>query len=389
MANVCEQNLYIIADTGEDMKAILREMAGHFLKATNVDLLDGLDEDADWRTYAQAISSGTRNYNMLCLLADEPDSRAESGWFNSGGKTFGKPYVAVNMGLKWGPSHQVQEFCSGRDASKYGFACINGGEYMCAMGDDTAFIQWGENFGDPFSGGVDCKEYLAMVEEAKSDNPETLHEMALRKLFSSEAVSTFFWGSDDEEYDDEFEDEDGYYDEDEGYIPWGELNWNNPNTRDLGRIKTLLPKVASALPVTMRVSSGWTAAGNEAVEMMLPGDEVRVVGKWGKSKFVALCVETIDGTKIGQIGEWEQIVEGYYENQIAHGVLALMLPYVEATVESLTPMSLRNATAEGPKLEIRFDMVEADLNEVRERAHEMLEKSCSERSLSSRTEEAM
>ena len=387
MANICEQNLYVVADTDEDMKSLLKEMAGHFLKATNVDLLDGLDEDDDWKAYAHAISAGAGNYNMLCLLADEPDSRAESGWFNSGGTVFGKPYVVINMGLKWSPSFQVQEFCSDRDASKYGFACINGGEYMCAMGEELAYIQWGVDFGDPYSGGVECEEYLEMSAEVRSDSPETLHEMALWKLFQGESIETYFW-----EYsggDDEYEDD--YYDEDEGYAPWSspEIKWDNLKSGDFDRVKTSLLKVASALPITMNVSSGWTAAGNEAVEAILPGDEVRVVGKWGKSKFVALCAETTDGTKIGQFGEWERIVEGYYENQIAQAVLALMLPYVETTVESLTPMSLRNTGVDGPKVCIRFDMVEADLVEVHKKVLETLEKPCAERSLSSSAKEAM
>lgn len=198
MANVCDQNPYVFAATGDDMKALLAKMAETFKKTTDVDVLSGVDTSADWKAYAREMASLSQNYNMLCFLAAEPDSRAETGWLNSG-ESFGKPYIAISMGLKWGPSHQVAEFCNALDSSKYGYACINGGEYMCAMGNEIAYIQWGEDFGSPFNGGLEYEEFVDWGNTVRSKSPTTLHEMALRELFELESVSTFFWERADDE----------------------------------------------------------------------------------------------------------------------------------------------------------------------------------------------
>ena len=192
MANICDMNLYIVAATGDDMKSLLVTMAANFEKVTNQDLLANVSELADWRTCANAMASGSDNYNKLCFLSGDPDSRSEYGSFSSSIAS-GKPCVRVCMGLKWGPSFQVESFCSGLDDSKYGFACINGGEYMCAMGDEIAYIQWGVPFGSPYDGGYEYDEYIAQMTDVFSKTPMTLHEIALRELFSHEDVGSFFW----------------------------------------------------------------------------------------------------------------------------------------------------------------------------------------------------
>ena len=192
MANICDMNLYIVAATGDDMKSLLVTMAANFEKVTNQDLLVSVSESADWRACANAMASGSDNYNKLCFLSEEPDSRSEYGSF-SASVASGKPCVQVCMGLKWGPSFQVETFCSGLDDSKYGFACINGGEYMCAMGDEIAYIQWGVPFGSPYNGGCEYNEFISKKIDALSRMPATLHEMALRELFSREDIGNFFW----------------------------------------------------------------------------------------------------------------------------------------------------------------------------------------------------
>ena len=383
MANICDMNLYIVAETGDDMKSLLETMADNFKKVTNVNLLENIGEYADWRLCAQAMERGSGSYNKLCFLSEDPDSRSEYGSFN-GMITSGRPCVCVSMGLKWGPSNQVASFCNSLDSSKFGFACINGGEYMCAMGDEIAFIQWGAPFGDPFDGGHDFDEFIAEKRTVLSAAPTTLHEMALCALFSRENAGTYFW-----EHSDDYDDYDasgaGGYE----YLDLPPVNWSNPTESDVSKILSAVVEVAASLPLIVGVEKGWTKAGVQAVEAMLPGDVVAVVGEWESIGPSELKVMTLDGVQIGFPWSWMRIVEDYEVDRIAHGVLALMLPHIRATVYELTPVSLRNTGIEGPDLRIRLDMEEVEFTALREEVREMLEKPYFERSLSSDIEEAM
>ena len=380
MANICNQDLYIFADTDDDMKALLRVMAEHFKTVTDIDCISGVDASDNWLSIADSMKRASENYNMLCFLADEPDVRAESGEFERG-MAFGKPYVALIMGLKWGPSHQVAEFCNSLDSSKYGCATINGGEYMCAMGDETAMIQWGEELASPFDGGLDCEDFVAWSKEIKAQTPVTLQDMALRQLFQEESANSFFWSLLDG--GDEFG---GNYDTD--YEPWNTwdkppVNWANPSTDDAKKIVSAVLDVAAGLPLIAGIGYGYTKEGNDAVEALLPGDVVSVSGEWNETDFSALKVSTTDGTQIGYVSGWIRVVEDYDINRIALGVLSLMLPHTRATVCELTPVSLRNTGAEGPNMSIRLDMEEVDFAKLREEVCAMVEKPCSERALSS------
>lgn len=95
---------------------------------------------------------------------------------------------------------------AGLDAGRYGFAAINGGEYVCAMGDEEAFIQWGDEMGVPFEGAVCYVEFVEWKGSVLASEPVTLHDVALRHLFRMEIEGVFFWegaGEDDGEWEDE------------------------------------------------------------------------------------------------------------------------------------------------------------------------------------------
>ena len=382
MANICDMNLYIVAATGDDMKSLLVTMAANFEKVTNRDLLANVSELADWRTCANAMASGSDNYNKLCFLSGDPDSRSEYGSFSSFIAS-GKPCVRVCMGLKWGPSFQVESFCNGLDDSKYGFACINGGEYMCAMGDEIAYIQWGVPLGSPYDGGCEYDEYIAQMTDVFSKTPTTLHEIALRELFSHEDVGSFFWEhSNDYDEDGEGEGEGGYW----GLPP---INWSKPTQDDVMRIKNTALEVLAELPLVMDFNTGFTPEGNEIAESLLPGDEVRLSSVWGKDGPSALEVKTPNGIMLGARGRWLNIFDDYYANDAALGVLSLLLPHMHASIFELVPVSLRSKGTYGLTLRVRLDALPTDLAQVMDEAVELLKEDCLERELSTYVREAI
>ena len=382
MANICDQNLYVFAATGDDMKTLLAKMAENFKKTTDIDVLSGVDASADWKAYAREMASSSQNYNMLCFLTAEPDSRAEAGWFNSG-ENFGKPYIVINMGLKWGPSYQVAEFCNALDSSKYGYACINGGEYMCAMGDEIAYIQWGEDFGSPSDGGLEYEEFADWGNTVRSKSPTTLHEMALRELFELESAGTFFWEHAD--------DEDGVYYSggySMGYMDAYSVDWRNPSARDLSSIDNAITQVLEKFPWVIGVTGSAYEGREENVEGLVPGDLVKILANWNSPYFnpCALEVYTADGRSIGNLDNiWGEAMQ---LEDIERTAIACILPHIKAYAEIVEPLSTKDGRSRHSKVTVRLEVNDQSLASIFDEVHALLKKSIGKRDLTSDLEGA-
>lgn len=206
MANICDQQLYIAAASSEDMLELLSKMAANFEQAVGFDPLAEVEEPDSWEECAEALSDVLSEYNGLHLLCVEPDARSESNWLLA--MPFGdKPCININLCLKWGPSLQLASFCAELDGERFGHATINGGEYMCAMEDETAFIQWGNAPGDMHDNPLGYEEFAEWKGAVIESEPESLNETALKMLFTFANEGTFFWeaaeGDDDREDEDE------------------------------------------------------------------------------------------------------------------------------------------------------------------------------------------
>lgn len=385
MANVCDQNVYIFAATAGDMKVLLEEMARHFKKVTDVDCVSGIGANADWKTYADSMASASMNYNMLCFLADEPDTRAESGWLSSG-EEFGKPYVALTMGLKWGPSFQVAEFCNSLDREKYGCATINGGEYMCAVAgdpeDEIAYIQWGESMGGPFDGGLQYDEYVEWGKKVKTQTPMNLQEMSLRKLFESESAGSFFWSHQD--------DDDGYYYGSMGFTgSYWNINWRKPSATDLDSIDDIVSRTLAKFPWVVAIT-GSTYEGREAnVEGLVPGDMVKLVSDWNTQYFdpVGIAVYTADGKRLGNLdGVWGM---GMGMENYERSALACILPHIKAYAELVQPLSTRDGRSRHSSVTVRLEITDDPIGGIYDEVHDLLKKGLNQRELTSDLKEAM
>lgn len=203
MANICDQQLYVAAANPEDMLDLLSKMAASFEQTVGFDPLAEVGEPDNWEECAEALSDVLSEFNGLHLLCAEPDAQAESNWFLA--MPFDdKPCININLCLKWGPSLQLASFCSELDSEKFGYATINGGEYMCAMEDETAFIQWGNAPGDVHDNPIGYEEFSEWKSSVIESEPESLNETALKMLFTFANEGTFFWeaAEDDDEWDD-------------------------------------------------------------------------------------------------------------------------------------------------------------------------------------------
>ena len=184
--------------------ALIKEMAENFKGISKVDILKDVAPNETWDSVASKLEKAVngKGWSKLCLPNSDPDTRAEDGWFSY--SSWGdNPQVEVQMDLKWGPSFQVGSFCSSLEKGKYGFATINGGEYMCAMGDEIAYVEWEDSIDGTWNGPLDLKEYRKLVEDWQGKQPANLHEKALKALIEDVDESTYFWSCWDEDYDED------------------------------------------------------------------------------------------------------------------------------------------------------------------------------------------
>lgn len=193
MANVCNQSLYIVASCDDDYRDLLVGMLGTLKKCINASDADKTNNLGSCREVMREINNAMTQYNPLCLLSQEPDSSSVSLGSVEFGYIETYPFVGISMYLDWGSSFNVQKYCNTLDPSKYGFASINGGEYMCSQGDEIAFIQTGPKMADPFSGGLDRREFVKMRKSARERKSNELSALALLTLFNYESISDYFW----------------------------------------------------------------------------------------------------------------------------------------------------------------------------------------------------
>ena len=198
------------------------------------------------------------------------------------------------------------------------------------------------------------------------------------------------WGWEDDDDEDYYDEEDyGSDDGDETVSFWDRpsVNWANPKEKDLRKIDGLIMNAMSSFPWTHRCDCGFTSKGNEAVELLFPGDDVKVVSDWTSAETpgkVMFKVYDAKGTAIGGISSWMNLYVGYEENQSSSAALASLLPHLRTTVWELTPGSLRKEGVDDPTLSIRFDLEPVDIDTLIAETHALLEKDRKERSLSSK-----
>lgn len=300
--------------------------------------------------------------------------------------------LVVKYDTAWKPnSEDLDIFFMGLPEGKYGIAFFDADEYdsyesistFSGLHHGLAGMQDLEN-GDFDTFNVEDfksqkKEYARIAKSEVDD----IAKLARIGAFSE--WNEFGWDEEDDEYD-----YDDYGDNGESVSMWGRpsVNWANPTSAELSKVLSAVENVATALPfVAGTAYDEWTEEGNNAVEELLPGDEITIVSVWEDARIPALKVEAPNGAQIGglrtrSLGYQMGLTDDYFVAEIAGAVLSLMLPHIRATIFNLTPVSLLNKGAVQPNMSIRLDMLETDFDELREEVRNLLKKPCSERSIS-------
>ena len=358
--------------------------------------------ESGFKLQLAAIMQATEELNAnapegvsIGFAATAPTARGLSDTASVSFTKYGENWVlAVMYDTAWSPnSEDLDAFFMGLPEGNYGVAFFDADEYDGYESISTfSGLHHGRAGMQNLDGDADfdvfeASDLKAQKSECASVAKSEVCDLAkLARIAALSGWNQFGW-------DDEDDGDYGYgYGSDGMSVNlWDRppVNWRNPTSGDISKIAAAVVDVAAALPLIAGIGYGYTKEGNDAVESLLPGDEVLVSGEWSDTDFSALKVSTLGGAQIGYISGWIEIVEDFDINRIALGVLSLMLPHTRATVCELTPVSLRSTGVEGPNMSIRLDMEEVDFAILREEVSAMLEKSCSERTLSSDIKGAM
>lgn len=176
---------------------------------------------------------------------------------------------------------------------------------------------------------------------------------------------------------------------------WGapSINWRKPTDNDLTRIDPIVLEVLTSFPQIHEMNRYSMEEHADAIEGLSVGERVVIKSAWDderipseyeyNSRYVIFEVETTKGVHLGRLHDYMNIVDDWQISDAAPEVLACLLPHINAAVESLNPVSLRNAGVTSPEMKIRFDMEPVDLDQIILEVHETLEMSFEKRSQTS------
>lgn len=401
MSNVCNQSLYIVASCDDDYLDLLVGMLGTLKKCINASDADKTNNLGSCRKVMREINKAMTKYNPLCLLSQNPDSSS----VNLGSVKFGYiktyPFVGISMYLGWGPSYDVQKYCNALDPSKYGFASINGGEYMCSQGDETAYIQTGPKMADPSSGGLNRREFVKMRKSVREKWPNELSAFALLTLFNYESISDYYWRAHDSGLGFSASEANDYKLVDT--CPLLSEFWLHPSVDDYHVVDNMVFKALPMFPLVQTIRAK-DLPGYRGAERLCPGDQLRFISDWsqGGAAFDAAADEchvvfnifdstdsNVGATRcLGKADVNAKVIEGGLaadcDNSALDYVIACLLPHLVVTAISVSPMSLRSQTCKGPEVTVRLDFEPFDFGVILSEVHTLLSHGLSSRSLASK-----
>ncbi len=173
-------------------------------------------------------------------------------------------------------------------------------------------------------------------------------------------------------------------------LDWADddINWYNPDYNSLIAIDKFIVETMVSFPWIVGVT-GSAYEGREAnVEMLVPGDRLKLVSDWETPYFspVGIEVYTADGRRIGNLdGNYGEIMSLPDEIRT---ILACILPHIRAYAETVKPLSVKRKGSSHSTVTVRLEANNDMLSGIYDEVHNLLEKSLNERVLTSDMEGA-
>lgn len=127
------------------------------------------------------------------------------------------------------------------------------------------------------------------------------------------------------------------------------INVEMENDEELFELE--LYKLAESFPLTIPIEGTGYLGRVERIEDVKVGDPLVLASDWQSKYFSPCCIEVFNdkGETLGNLQEWRGSITNCGNRE-----LALLLPYVIATVESVTPKSQRRKNAKYALMDVRL-----------------------------------
>ena len=149
-------------------------------------------------------------------------------------------------------------------------------------------------------------------------------------------------------------------------------DWAAPSPENMDIIVSAIPKVLTCFPLAARLVGVADGASRNALEAVLPGDELIVRATW-MAGTAQLSFQTEDGADVGADVDWDRKGVGSDYWFLLHGkrIVALILPHISATIQRIVPSTM---TRDGwPSLEVRFDIADSGFDAVEDEVRRSLQ----------------
>lgn len=137
------------------------------------------------------------------------------------------------------------------------------------------------------------------------------------------------------------------------YVPFAS-GFDDPDEAqaDEELFETAVNSLMREFPLTMPIEGTHVLGRAQRIESVKVGDSIVLAADWQSPYFTPACIEVFNekGETLGNLSETRTVFLS------GHRELALLLPYIKATVESVTPLSKRRKNAKYALMDVKLEL---------------------------------
>lgn len=157
------------------------------------------------------------------------------------------------------------------------------------------------------------------------------------------------------------------------------LNWINPDGFERQMIDEIIAQMPTQFPWEFEVTGIHCVGDDKGVDRLAPLNELQLISSWRNDPLDAVIIEVFD-KQGGQLADNGVFLD---ESDVNLGIIACLLPYLRATAVKVLSDPALPAGRQKPKLKVRLDLDDVEIDEMLDSVHELFTRPPSQRTLKS------
>lgn len=157
------------------------------------------------------------------------------------------------------------------------------------------------------------------------------------------------------------------------------FNWINPDSFERQMIDEIITQMPTQFPWEFEVAGVHCAEDGKSIDRLAPLDELQLISNWRNDPSDAVIIEVFDkqGCQLADDGVFLD------DSDVNLGIIACLLPYLRATAVHVPPDPVLPTGRQKPKLKVRLDLDDVEIEEMLDSVHELFTRPPSQRTLKS------